>query len=261
MVYLSGLVIAAIAIVFSVLHLRQDLSNYLDPVGLAVVLGGTLAVAVITVPWEIHAEIRRALLRLLTNPRIDYRAINQECLDFISTVRQGIGRYTPRNPGEPGKLLAEGAELISLGFEEAKIRSILEEHIFQTIERRQRVANSLRGLAKYPPAFGLVGTVLGLVSLMNAISAGASSTEAGSRMAVALVATLYGLLLANLVLNPAGENVLKTANEERRSLELALEAVMLAAGSGTMLEAQETLNARVAPTERIRALVDAGGEA
>lgn len=80
-------------------------------------------------------------------------------------------------------------------------------------------------------------------------------------MAVALVATLYGLLLANLVLNPAGENVLKAANEERRSLELALEAVMLAAGSSSMLEAQEMLNARLAPAERIHALADAGGEA
>jgi chemotaxis protein MotA len=261
MVYLSGLLIAASAIVFSALHLRQDIGNYLDPVGIAVVLGGTLAVAVITVPWEIHAEIRLALLRLLSNPRVDYRAINQECLDFINVVRQGAGRYTPKGRGEASKLLAEGAELISLGFEEAKIRSILEEHIFQLVERRQRVANSLRGLAKYPPAFGLVGTVLGLVSLMNAISAGASSTEAGSRMAVALVATLYGLLLANLVLNPAGENVMKSTNEERRSLELALEAVLLAAGTSSMLEAQEMLNARVAPTERIRAMAEAGAEA
>jgi hypothetical protein len=54
---------------------------------------------------------------------------------------------------------------------------------------------------------------------------------------------------------------MKSTNEERRSLELALEAVLLAAGTSSMLEAQEMLNARVAPTERIRAMAEAGAEA
>ncbi|MFN7685967.1 MAG: motility protein A [Oligoflexia bacterium] len=261
MVFISGLLVALLAIIFSVVHLGQSFSNYIDPVGLAVVIGGTIAVAIIITPWDIQLDIRRALIKLFSNEKIDFRAVNEECLAFIQANRQGMGRYTPRHPGEIGKLLTEGAELISLGFEKEKIRTILEEHIFQTVDRRQRVANSLRALAKYPPAFGLVGTVLGLVSLMNAISAGASSTEAGRRMAVALVATLYGLLLANLVLNPAGENVLKATNDERRAMELVLEAVLLAASDASMLESQEMLNARLAPTDRVHQLAQAGAEA
>jgi chemotaxis protein MotA len=150
--------------------------------------------------------------------------------------------------------MTDGTELIALGFDHSKIHSILSERIYQWGERKQRVANSIRSLAKYPPAFGLVGTVLGLVSLMRSISDGASSSEAGVRMAVALVATLYGLLTANLILNPAGENILKSVNEEKKAAEIALEAILMAAQGVNLLEAQEVLNSHVGPDDRINIL-------
>jgi chemotaxis protein MotA len=173
---------------------------------------------------------------------------------MIQRVRSGAQDFKPTSPSIIGQTMIDGVELIGLGFNEEKIEMILEERLFQWNERKTKVANAIRSLAKYPPAFGLVGTVLGLVSLMRAISDGASSSEAGFRMAVALVATLYGLLTANLVLNPAGENVLKSTSEERHAAELALQAVLLAAKGVNLLEAQEMLNSFVAPEERINIL-------
>jgi chemotaxis protein MotA len=254
MFYLSGLLIAFISIIFSIFHLRQNATNYFDPVGLAVVIGGTLAVAVMILPWEMHKEIRLALKRLFGNHRVDLKAINLECFEMIRQAREGNTGFKPTSGSIVGQTMIDGLELMGLGFKAEKIQSLLEERLFQWSERKVKVANAIRSLAKYPPAFGLVGTVLGLVSLMRAISDGASSSEAGFRMAVALVATLYGLLTANLVLNPAGENVLKSTNEERKAAELALEAVMLAANGANLLEAQETLNSHVAPENRINIL-------
>jgi chemotaxis protein MotA len=260
MFYLSGLLVAFLSILFSIVHLRQSLTSYFDPVGFAVVIGGTVAVAVIVLPWEMHREIVAALKRLLGNERIDVKSINLECFEMIRRHQAGEPEFLPSSGSIVGQTLRDGKELMSLGFPREKIESILEERIFQWSERKAKVANSIRSLAKYPPAFGLVGTVLGLVSLMRAISDGASSSEAGFRMAVALVATLYGLLTANLVLNPAGENVLRSANEERKAAELALSAVLLAAEGATLLEAQETLNSHVAPESRIDLLGSIGAE-
>jgi chemotaxis protein MotA len=121
-----------------------------------------------------------------------------------------------------------------------------------------RVSGAIRSLAKYPPAFGLVGTVLGLVSLMRAISQGTNSSEAGLRMAVALVATLYGLLTANLFLNPAGERVSVHTAEEKKAAEIAMQAVLLAADSVSLLEAQEVLNSYVRPDQRVDVFGNAG---
>ncbi len=254
MFYLSGLIIAILSILFSIVHLRQSAANYFDPVGLAVVIGGTTAVAIMILPWQMHKEIRAALVRLLGNTRLDLKAINLECFEMIRKHRDGAVDFKATSQSIVGQTLTDGTELMGLGFDADKIQVILEERLFQWSERKIKVANAIRSLSKYPPAFGLVGTVLGLVSLMRAISDGASSSEAGFRMAVALVATLYGLLTANLILNPAGENVLKAASEERKAAEIALEAVMLAVRGANLLEAQETLNSHVAPEHRINIL-------
>jgi chemotaxis protein MotA len=254
MFYLSGLIVALGSILFSIVHLRQSASNYFDPVGLAVVVGGTFAVSIMILPWEMHREIHMAIKRLFGNQKIDLKAINLECFEMIRKLQEGNTSFRPTSPSIIGQTLTDGIELLGLGFSHEKIQLILEERLFQWNERKVKVANAFRSLAKYPPAFGLVGTVLGLVSLMRAISDGASSSEAGFRMAVALVATLYGLLTANLILNPAGENVLKSTTEERKAAELALEAVLLASKRVNLLEAQEMLNSHVAPEERINIL-------
>lgn len=254
MFYLSGLFIALLSVIYSIVHLRQSASNYVDPVGLAVVFGGTLAVAVMVFPWEMHRDIRDAFKRLFSSKKLDHKVLNFECFEMIRAMQSGNTQFEPKDTTAAGQVLRDGAELLSLGFDTEKVHTILEERIYQWAERKQKVANAFRSLAKYPPAFGLVGTVLGLVSLMNAISAGASSTEAGVRMAVALVATLYGLIVANLLLNPAGENVLKAAQEEKKAAELALQAVLLASKKVSLLEAQEVLNSFVAPTDRINIL-------
>lgn len=141
--------------------------------------------------------------------------------------------------------------MIQLGLGKERIAEILEERVFQTGRRRRRVGTAIRNLAKYPPAFGLMGTVLGLVNLMRGLASGLSAQQTGLEMAVALVATMYGLLLANLFINPAGEMVMKKATEDEDAAEIALEAVMLACDRVSMLEAQEVLNSYVDERYRI----------
>jgi chemotaxis protein MotA len=252
MQYIAGLIVAGIAISFSIFHLKQDFTHYFDPVGIAVVLGGTLAVATIILPWNLLTEIKETFKSLLGNSRVDMKTLNHECFEMIKTAHSGHAHFDSNQQGYIAhQILHDGAELIQLGFHHQKINHILDERIYQWAERKQKVANAIRSLAKYPPAFGLVGTVLGLMSLMRAISDGASSTETGLRMAVALVATLYGLLTANLIINPAGENVLKKTNDEKKAAELALQAVLLASQRANLLESQETLNSYVSHQDRI----------
>ena len=252
MQYLAGLIVAGIAVTFSIFHLKQDFSNYFDPVGMAVVIGGTLAVTTIIFPWNHFQDIKDAFKSLLGPRKLDMKVLNHECFEMIKTTQAGHPYFITRDANFIAhQILQDGSELIQLGFTPQKINAILDERIFQWGDRKQKVANAFRSLAKYPPAFGLVGTVFGLMSLMRAISDGASTTETGIRMAVALVATLYGLLTANLIINPAGENILKKVHEDKKAAELALQAVLLAAQHANLLEAQETLNSYVTPHDRL----------
>jgi len=256
MAYISGILIAFVAIVFSIFHLQQDFINYFDPVGLCIVIGGTIAVATIIFPWNHLSEIKDAFRSLFGEKIIDMKTLNMDCFELVKMAQAGQVNYnTVNDKFIAHQILHDGSELIQLGFKPQKINDILEERIFQWAERKNRVANAIRSLAKYPPAFGLVGTVLGLVSLMRAISNGSSSSEAGVRMAVALVSTLYGLMTANLIINPAGENILKKASDEKKSAELALRAVLMAAQRTNLLEAQEILNSFVNPKDRLNQYV------
>jgi chemotaxis protein MotA len=256
MLFFTGLAIAATSMLVAILHLKQALSYYYDFVGLVTVFGGTIAVAVITLPWEYRHELRRAMRELLgRTKRIEAKPFLVECLNFVRAPGGYLAQGAELSLGQ--EVLRDGAELIGLGLGAEKIQVILEERIHRSCERSIRVANGFRSLAKYPPAFGLAGTVLGLVSLMRAVSDGAGANETGVRMAVALTATFYGLLLANLVINPAGELVMKNVTEEKKQAELALQAVLLAADRSSFLEAQEMLNSYVGVRDRVNLLSEA----
>lgn len=255
-----GVLIAISALVVAVLHLKQDAKTFWDFVGFATVFGGTFAVAVITLPWQHRRTVLRSVLQLLLPIRQGSSPIVSDCLNFLSDLRQGVANVQPRGEGLAAEVMKDGAELLSLGFSRERIVEILSERIHQSFERQEAVANSVRSLAKYPPAFGLAGTVLGLVTLMKGVSQGADAKQTGALMAIALMATFYGLLVANMVVNPAGENLLKSAKVEKKRAEVAMHAVLLHIDHVSMLEAQEILNSYVAPHERIN-LMSGGAEA
>ena len=248
MIYFYGFLIATLSIFGSILELRQSATNYFDLVAMLMVLGGTAAVTVITMPWDLRPEIILCVRFIAKGLKRQPKVLIGEAIKIV----QFKGAAEPNKlKGLGGDILRDGTELISLGFKPERIEVILGERVHQGYERLQKVSSSVRGLAKYPPAFGLVGTVLGLVSLMRAVSDSANSQEIGTRMAVALVSTLYGLLMANLILNPAGELMGKFAADEKREGEIAMQGVLLAAENVSTLEAHEMLNSFVQKKDRL----------
>ena len=89
------------------------------------------------------------------------------------------------------------------------------------------------------------------MSLMNAVAAGMAAEQTGLKMAIALVATLYGLLMANMIVNPAGEHLTKILQNEALLAEISVQAVLLVKSETSLLEAQEILNSYVLEAERI----------
>lgn len=251
MFYLSGLLFAAISLVAAVVHLNQSFSSYYDFVGVVMVFGGTFSIAIITFSWSLHKEIFFRFRELFYRPMLDKRELLTACMIVQESVSKGVFNIDIKGHGIAKSILRDGVELIQLGFVTDKIELILKERLFQAANRTRIIANSIRSLAKYPPAFGLTGTVLGLVHLMRGVSDGMSPQETGIRMAIALIATFYGLLVANLIVSPAGEAISRNANEDEKLGEIALQAVLLASERVNLLEAQEMLNSFVGNDERI----------
>lgn len=238
---LVGFAIVSISLMACVIHLQQSLISYYDFVGGVMVVGGTFAVGFMTLPlgsssaWYLFSKY---LLKTGGNSK---RIVIQKGVEFVNTAKH-LARFKASGlPGIAGKVFDDGAELIGLGLSKESVQSILEERIFQFKHSTSKIAKGFKSLAKYPPAFGLAGTVLGLVHLMRGISEGMAPEETGVRMAIALVATFYGLLMANMLVAPIGEILSNAVDSEMEEAEIALQSVLLSLQSASEIEAQEML--------------------
>ncbi len=248
MILLPFLVISTVFFIgISIFHLDQSISNYYDFVAIAMVIGGTLSVGLVLLPWEYRKDLRRVFFFLMRPEKRRYKRALSEMLFALKT---GKSSDLTKTQFLYQRILLDGLELVQLGLSKEKIESILAERVFHSIRRWKKIANAIRSLAKYPPAFGLMGTVFGLVNIMKSLANSESASKLGVEMAIALVATMYGLLVANFVVNPIGELAQKKAEEEEEYAQLALECVLMVKEQTPILEAVEMLNSFVPEEQR-----------
>jgi chemotaxis protein MotA len=245
-----GLFIGVIAFAAAIAHLGQSADALFDVVALIMVLGGTVASAVMVLPWELLAEIRWAFSKIFTRAGFRLKDVVAHCEQASKT------KSCPPSAQKRiyGSLLKEGFELSELGIEPAKVQEILHERLNARIRRLRRVTGVLRGIAKYPPAFGLMGTVLGLVNVMRGVSRGMPATETALQMALALVATMYGLVMANLIIGPFGEILSQAIQGEEYAGEIAITAVILSLTEDSQLVTSEFLQSYLGESERSSSL-------
>jgi chemotaxis protein MotA len=257
MKYIVGLFIALVGFYAASEHLGQKMHEYWDFVAFFVVIFGTVAVLFISQPATSMKNlfIRFSQKFIFGSPGMKKTA--EKCWD-VANKREPI--QDPKTIED--RLLNDGLELISLGFDRNKTKEILAHRYFLYENQMQLLASWFKRTAKYPPAFGLAGTVLGLIHLMRGISTGIDSKETGLRMAVALVATFYGLVISNLVLNPLGEWLTEESKKDQMKSEMCIETIDLIIEGANIIEMQERINSYLDPTDRLNSLsVEGAAEA
>lgn len=113
-------------------------------------------------------------------------------------------------------------------------------------------ADIFRVIAKFPPAFGLIGTVLGLVALMRGMGEADSMKTIGSSMAVALTTTFYGVVLANLIFIPIAENLNKINKEDEAMRLMVIDGARLLKDRVHPMLVEEHMKSYFMPQERKR---------
>ncbi len=231
-----GFIVVSIGFIAASVHLNQGLLSYWDFVAFAVVLCGIIAVSIITSPSLKFGIIWQEIIDAFKNNN----GRREDAIhNSVNVMRGNIPTGSPKRIDQ--KILVDGIELLQLGFSTEKIESILSDRINNYSKDCMSIANWVRGLAKYPPAFGLAGTVLGLIHLMRGIAEGTNPQETGIRMAIALVATLYGIIVANILLNPMGERIKANIQENEILSEISLKTILMIKERVNLVEAQEHL--------------------
>jgi chemotaxis protein MotA len=190
----------------------------LDPVALALVFGGTLLATALRTP---AADLARAVaaLRTLARRRFAADALVEQVAALTRIARRhGIVALDRTVIADPD--VAAAVALIVDGAGPETVTDDLERRRRARVERHAGAADCWAGMAEAAPAMGMVGTLVGLVAMFTRMT---DPQAIGAAMAVALLATLYGALLANLVALPVAARLRAAARIE------ALERIRLAA--------------------------------
>jgi chemotaxis protein MotA len=212
-----GVILGFIVIIGTILY-EGNLAIFFNVPALAIVVGGMTCATMIHFSMGqflgIFSVIKKTLLHRTIPPReliqrmVNYAAINRR--DGALALEQEVGKVRHA-------FLVKGMQMLIDGQEEESIRELMELEIQYLEERHATGKKILDFMGASCPSFAMVGTLIGLISMLSKME---SPDEIGRGMAVALVCTFYGALLANLVFLPLGGKLGQHSKSEKLSMEM-----------------------------------------
>lgn len=240
-----GLVVAAVAL---------DSSNpmvFLSASSAMMVLGGTLASAFISYEQRYVILALRDIARIFTPTRIGRNILNFEVGRIIRwgyivqakgpiALEQEVKKIKHEDP-----FIGFGIELLITGYTGKEVREIMMNAVETGFERATVQADILRYLGSTAPAFGMIGTLVGLVVMLESL--GGDPRQMGKGLALALLTTLYGVLMARLIFMPAANKVRQREEIRRFRNHLVTEGLSLLADRKNPRYVQDTMNSFLDP--------------
>jgi chemotaxis protein MotA len=236
--FVLGLITVVLVLVFSAINSWA----YLNLPGLIIVIGGTLAALFISYPMRELLRIPHLLGAIFRSDKLD----TQRDIDELSGLAQLWMNEDVHKAEEALKkvtnpFLRTGVQLILNHTPEEQIIELLQWRIARLRAREHAESQMFRTMASFAPAFGMLGTLIGLVSLMTVLGTGGMDLI-GHHLSIALMATFYGLLLSNLICKPIAVKLERRTEQRVVLLNMIMQGVsMMCERRGPAL-VRETLN-------------------
>ena len=250
-----GFSLASIIFAVTVTMSMKDASAVLDLHAAFIVLGGTIAASLICFPLKRVAGLSWIFIkRMLGKNRRDFMGVISEVVALSQASRKGKAAFESHLSTIHDPFLYDAAQVlfwVKAEISPEELRDLLETRANTHFKRYMREAKTFRTISKFPPAFGLLGTTLGMIALLQSIGGDANSKDMiGPSMAIALVATLYGLTLSNFLFIPIAENLTEQTEEDLVARCIVVEGVMLIQADKPTKYIEEKLKSFLLPSER-----------
>ncbi len=218
-----GMILGFSMILWAMLS-RGTIETFMDPAGMAIVAGGTLAVALMSFPLKQVLAITKVIRHaFLTKPR-DSRALIKDLVKFAEVARRdGILSLENMTRDNEDKFLVSGIQMAVDGTDPELIEQIMCSEVESVSERHINGKAILDNMGRFAPAFGMIGTLVGLVLMLANMD---DPEKIGPGMALALLTTLYGSLASNLVFLPLSQKLALRSQEEILSMSITMRGVM-----------------------------------
>ncbi len=243
-----GIVFISIRLATPDMLMFWDLNSFL-----LVIIGPYFSMLMAYSGSDVHAA-NKSWLGIFKNRKIDAVSYKDEVGRFVRWAYitqknglQGLENDAMSSVGDDDPFLKYGVELVISGYTGAEVREILKESAFSSYQRSGKPAEILTNIGAYAPAFGMAGTLIGLVVMLG--NMGADPASIGTGMAVALITTFYGVMSARLIYLPAGIKLSARNDEELFRNLLITESLVLLAERKSPRYIQDKLNAFIDPSQ------------
>lgn len=194
---LVGIIGAVVMIIGSMVY-AGGVSPFVDIPSLVIVFGGTLFVVMMTRPLPVFLGHFAAMAKAF-KPSVPALDLLITRMVDLSNIARKDGMMALEGQAVPDKFFEKGLQMLVDGADEAKLSKQLKTEIKAMKARHEAYQGAIKAWIDYGPAMGMVGTLIGLVLMLGNMS---DPKSIGPAMAVALLTTLYGALVANVIFGP-----------------------------------------------------------
>jgi len=213
-----------------------------------ITMGGTLCATLVSYPFSYIVGIPRILKNTFFAKTMHPAELIKTLVQFTQKARrEGLLALEDEAASVEDAFLSKGVQLVVDGTDPELVRSILETELSFLENRHRTGAAMFETMASLAPSFGMVGTLIGLIQMMGTLD---DPEKIGPGMAVALVTTFYGTILANLVFTPLAGKLKVRSAEEILLREVMIEGILSIQAGDNPRIVEEKLNAFLAPKVR-----------
>lgn len=221
---IAGLLIALLAIVGGNILEGGHTGSLIQLTAFVIVMGGTLGAVMVQTQLPTFLRSMRMLSWVFRPPKHENEIIISKIVAWSNTARkEGLLGLENVSDTEPDEFARKALQLLVDGSEPDSIRSILEVDINTREHVDLQAARVFESMGGYSPTIGIIGAVMGLIHVMNNL---ADPGALGSGIAVAFVATIYGVGLANIVFLPVSNKLKAHVHNQTYFREMVVEGII-----------------------------------
>ena len=219
---------------------------YIDGPSIVLIFGGLFASTMIRWPLDVVKDTVKIYMKALFSNSQNPKVMIDEIIKLAEVARRESVFALEKVPVED-KFLKKSVTLAADNRPPEVITSILGLEITAMEERHTKGADLLEGMGSDGPAFGMIGTLMGLVAMLKNMS---DPSSIGPAMAVALLTTFYGAIIANLFCIPVGMKLKQRSKEESTRMNIIVAGVLGIVAGENPRTIREKLESFLAPAER-----------
>ncbi len=231
---------------------------FIDIKSLLITYGGAFFAVLASMSLKDYLGGLKSFLLIFKSPKQDVPGMISKIIELSNVARkEGLLALEEVSGELDDAFMKKGILLIVDGTDPELVRAIMETEIVSTEERHKKNINFWSDLGAMGPAWGMIGTLIGLVLMLQNLS---DASSIGPSMAVALITTFYGSLLANWICTPTSNKLKSNNATEIQCKEIMVEGLLSIQAGENPRVIEEKLKSFLAPADRSAASSGEGGE-